>query len=394
MCYRVQASWITLIKDAYLAGYLDKNIDQADPTSPTFFDVVTVFNLIHAGLEARLEIVESKIDEKSLNANLASFYISKMDLGTMLRKCCNLTQKNIEQIVDFLSIRVDKTNDLFNFGLFPNPLLIDEAASGYFQLSAPIFVGNPVRTFELWMAKAGYTDKGEIRGAEFETAVAQELTTIAEETDLTENIKISRPSIEIHGEEIDLLVQIHDRLIVIEAKSYITPGDPIDRYNTIKKLRHGATQAQRKAKMIKNDFQGKFAFENIVLDHVEEVLPLLLTSSPYGTGLSFNGVPVVDASFFEMLLGGKSYMSVMAQNSLTGEIVKEETHLYPMDKFSFSVFWRHVCDPFVQHKYAKSLAYRFEPVPCGIPDTEFLIPFPTFQPEDNSSILKMLDSKR
>jgi hypothetical protein len=249
-------------------------------------------------------------------------------------------------------------------------------------------IGNFSRAFEHWIARAQGSTSPEIKGSKFEVELCSTLLKAAKQTNLPVPVEVSKPSCWIGGEEIDCLCRVGDIVLVIEAKCFITPGDPLERFNFLRKLASAATQARRKAEAIKTRPK---ALENIFSEVPKDpaIHPLVIVPSSYGVGTEFEDVPILDQNYLRILLGSTT-LSVGAAH--TGEQTLVKTISLYESVFNEAEFIANLKSPHQIRRLLQSMHYSHEPFPSGIPGTEFYLHMARVKVDMDEAIVEMAKS--
>ncbi|EFB3409919.1 NERD domain-containing protein, partial [Escherichia coli] len=127
-------------------------------------------------------------------------------------------------------------------------------------------------------------------------------------------------------EEIDLLIRIENKIILIDIKCISSIDSPVSEWNSLCKIKHGANQVIRKAEFLKNNEANILKHLKIKPVHKCEIYPYVLVSNLSFNGVQVDSVPVIDAdiliSYFssgnlDMLhLDGKPYVNINLYSDL------------------------------------------------------------------------------
>lgn len=379
------------IRQAGLWPYVNEMIPRCGESGLTLGDLLKVWQVLESAIEAVAKSV-SKMDSNFINdIRNFSFDILSEDVGNLIELCTGLGIEKAKDALEFLSTDVQDTRFLFNRGVWANPIVRDLTQGSLAFVLPVLTIGNIVRAFENWIEQCEFAKSGELKGANFETEVVEELRIAAAETELPVRVLVFGPSLKIAGEEIDAILIVGDLVLVLECKNFLTPGDSIERFNTVKRIRRGASQAERKARAVRENKAALVSATGVAEEDIGEILGVVVVASPYGVGLNFGPTPVVDLDFLVILAGSTSIVSAMLQRK--GEMVREMTHMYEPFGFSTTRFSLHLRRPFVQTKYFDALKWSYEPFPSGDTQKRFMLPFPLIAPESDARLAKDLLAK-
>lgn len=177
---------------------------------------------------------------------------------------------------------------------------------------------------DVWLRRLGFPL--DFRGAQFELFARQSITESIQESRLREVSQICDREFKFtpeggREEEVDLLAVIGNKVIIGEAKCFLEPVEPIDRFNHQKKVRDAVAQISRKAAAVQSDpdgFRDRSKRCGISIPDGFDVLPVVVLNHALGAGQLIDGVPVVDLRIMEMFFEG--YMQRMAVLSPGGNI--------------------------------------------------------------------------
>jgi hypothetical protein len=173
----------------------------------------------------------------------------------------------------------------------------------------PLMHSNPHRFVEHWLTELGF-DLGE-RGPAFERHVQVRLLR-AVDSRFASHVSVWRPgrldADDGTYEEIDLLLRLNDRFVLVELKCNKFPDNPTAQNNYIDDLKKGAAQALRKSSWVlahRAELVARFPG----LEEAKQIFPLVMSNQPLGVGIQLHGVSVVDLILMEWYLG-RPYISI------------------------------------------------------------------------------------
>lgn len=301
--------------------------------------------------------------------------IDKSLLVEAVSSSAELSAEQSQAAIEFLTLDTANASAMFNRGAWANPLVRDPERSIYYFVFGVLVLGNVVRAFEHWIEQGGLASSGELKGSDFETRVVRILKETAAESELPVELRVAGPNIQFEAEEIDAALLVGDLLLVIEAKNFLTPGDPLDRYNVLKRIKRGASQAARKAEAVRKRLDEFVLSTGLSAGaRVKQVLGVVVTANAYGVGLVVGGVPVVDLSYLSLLISSTEIATSMT--AVRGKYVNVVEHLYQPFGFNTYRFVALLKRPFVQDKIFRAINWTYQPFPSGDPSVEFYLPFP------------------
>jgi hypothetical protein len=182
-------------------------------------------------------------------------------------------------------------------GVWSKPLVASDEDHVIPVLSA-LAAPNLYRSAEVWLADAGGDQLQQTRGAHFEARARTAVTKAIEKQALTDKVAMAAPwSVKINGarQDVDLALRIGTTVFVAEAKLKRFPAAPREAGRWMMELIKGAGQAKRRT-----DFLGahpQSAAQATSFGGRAQALtfrPFVLVSGFFGSGVSVDGVPVID----------------------------------------------------------------------------------------------------
>lgn len=245
-----------------------------------------------------------------------SLGLSRKTLVRVVMQCLEVDEALATTLVDSLTISPEESGDLFRDGLWSRPLV--KLKDDELLLLAPaIDVGSVHRFMELHTEAALKTEgkKKHAPGLVFESQLRRRTIEVAVKNQVLKDFHVCPDAIsksrgQPDSEEIDLLVRLGRKIIVCEAKAFIRPSEPIDRYNHLGKLEEACEQARRKAQWMKGvlpDFAELLGWTKSV--EILEVMPLVVVNQSFGSGLRIDGCLVTDVNLWLLYLAAGSYTS-------------------------------------------------------------------------------------
>lgn len=180
----------------------------------------------------------------------------------------------------------------------------------YTALIPALVVPNLIRSIEFWM-KVGGIDLSE-RGGEFEKYVRADAVENLRNSKHMSRALVNTTSVNVTAdgqrEEIDFLMAIGTTIIVGEVKCLLSPASGFEFYKYFEVLDEAGLQAKRKADFISNNIEKVLGTlgQKIVGDSSNYVvLPIVINNLPLASGISLNGVPILDMYILRKYIDGE-----------------------------------------------------------------------------------------
>jgi hypothetical protein len=158
-------------------------------------------------------------------------------LKVVLEKALGITSSQASQIIKFLTF----SNIKHEFWNRPFVKLDDATV---IPILGAISSADSLRVAEVWM-KEGGLDLGE-RGPLFEKEARERLMFAASGSKILKSAGVHSTSLEIGGEQIDIIVWLKTKIIICEAKCILSPSEPDEIHDYYRRLEDAAQQAKRK----------------------------------------------------------------------------------------------------------------------------------------------------
>ena len=282
-------------------------------------ELIEVFASISLFAEAHFD---SKAAPFNMDINFHSSSFKRIDFCQTLSHATSIDYRKVSSIVDFLTFNEGKSKDLWAFPLIKiddNCIAVIVPAS-----IAPM----PQRVGEFWIKGMGLNETS--KGKHYETKIIELLKEHLNKNEiLSKNVDVFGPvELTCDGgrEEIDLLIRIENKIILIDIKCISSIDSPVSEWNSLCKIKHGANQVIRKAEFLKNNEANILKHLKIKPVHKCEIYPYVLVSNLSFNGVQVDSVPVIDAdiliSYFssgnlDMLhLDGKPYVNINLYSDL------------------------------------------------------------------------------
>lgn len=320
MTYAEVVTYYNFIGDEHLPG-LD---------NLTLFNLLTVFS--------EIQCLFNKLTECSINDSVNiiedykshCFYIKYSELIEYISKKTHFSKKQINQIVDLL------THKEGYYNIWERPLIL--IGDQLLPLLMPLIAPNTLRLIDYWLEETGFNI--EDRGKLFERHLKKELKRAVSKKGYFVNIldKSLFKNLKNEKEEIDLIIELKNKILIAEVKCIKYPFDPRDYHNTYKRLNLASNQVKRKASFIQSNIK---YFSSEFNESTKEIISLVITNYPIFSGLIINSIPIVDYSLIEnYFFSGSLNRSKM---SLVEMDIKNEDNIPPMiyykdeDEFSNNI---------------------------------------------------------
>ena len=358
------------IEDASLYNYLDCKIGQDGEA--TLGDVLRGW-VVCCSVERALTRSIKKTRHSENDIKNFAFSIGSECLYNAISACASMTYERAVQVTKFLTVEKSNTNRLFNKGLWDCPLV--SAVDKILMVVTVLEIGNIVRAFENWLERADLASDREMKGYDFERECRIRLLESLESADLSLKVSVPEKGVKFANEQIDLALLVGDKLIVAECKNMITPGDPMERFNHIGKLKDACGQASRKAGVVSERID-EFMAEFFPQDRHDgtEVVPLVILATPYGSGLSLDNVPIVDLRYLAIILSSRRIE--MGRAKLGPNSYSNVVDLYPFSP-SGAAFVHLLNNVVVQDRFFSSVEFDYQPFPSGDQERPLQLPFTT-----------------
>ncbi|GAS82405.1 hypothetical protein [Paenibacillus amylolyticus] len=302
---------------------------------------LTVDNLtyLHSELVSlgKAILKETKNRDNSKLKNF-SIRIKKKDLIEYFLKVTNFSK---EEVISYLSLIESEFSLKQRVNLWEKPLV--NINNVYFICLPALLYPNYLPLIDTWLENAGYTLK--FRGTALEVHVKDSLHLFLKEKGsyLIPNINKFSVSKQKH-EEIDLIISFDDLIIIGEIKNIKYPMEARDYHNSLKILKKGAEQLQRKKCFILENSE-KFSS---MLNGIEgkEIYSVVITNYTHFTGMSIEGVPIMDFLAFQTYMNSGQLIDIREYPDGTNEPIRE-TNLWNNNKEFFDNINNYLIEPTV-----------------------------------------------
>jgi hypothetical protein len=186
------------------------------------------------------------------------------------------------------------------------------------------------RVLEAWMRQGGFSlDE---RGPEFESYCREELTRFQKRCPIGDSVHISERPVRFMTsagieEEIDLVIVVHDTILLLEVKCILWPDEAAQFANYRSTVEKATSQIQRKCAAVNDNYSAFSAALAKVAGGVSpgaRILACVLTNSAVYAGFSFSNVPVIDLDILNVFFSGRHLSwQVWLGNAVSEESVIE-----------------------------------------------------------------------
>lgn len=287
----------------------DKNFT-IDDVIRVFVQLSSLCNDLLRGLPQNDEIKKNGV----IKLKKYSPIINIQQLTSKLSKVLNISKSKASEILDFLTFTGEFKKNTPRADFWRNPLIkLNEAE--FLIIIEPILHPVGVRCFEGWLLSAGA--KVDVKGKEFENFIKNGIKENISKNPLKLSYDImdldqkNKDILSINGEEeeIDLLLRIENLIILAEAKCVTSSDSAISYWLTLKAIKKGSEQAQRKLSFVQKNFSDICKKLNWEFDSTCEYQfqPLVIVSSGVGAGFDIFGTPIIDTVIFNNYLSTPSF---------------------------------------------------------------------------------------
>lgn len=184
-----------------------------------------------------------------------------------------------------------------------------------------------LRVLEAWMRQGGF--RFDQRGPEFESYCREKLLRFQKECPIRDSVRISERPVRFMTtagveEEIDLVIVVHDTILLVEAKCILWPDEAAQFANYRSTVEEAAGQIQRKRAAVNDNYSAFSAALAKVVDDIPRdarILECVLTNSAVYAGFSFCNLPVIDLDILKIFFAGKH----VSWQVWHGNVISEES---------------------------------------------------------------------
>jgi hypothetical protein len=392
--------WLGLSR-SYLAPFMDVPLENADgPLSiRTLLKAWWVLSELCDVLLADLPAINKLASREAMRKQALG--VKRTLLVDVLCRALEVDDTVATAIIEFLLVQTKDISRLFNRSLWGNPLLTAPNGEKLYLIAPVLAAGNPIRAAEYWLEQGGVSNSLQLRGSQFETTCRDTLhASLADNSLLADwDCPLAGLPTADDGEEIDALIRIGNTVLVIEAKCLLTPTEPIERYNFIKRLNDGCEQVKRKSDWFSRNRIIATQHFHCSKEEADKLrfFPLVVTNQSFGLGHSFAEVPVVDLKYLDLICAGGSYISDAAFKTASRASVGHKEKLYDDAQDLEKRIARLLRDPVVMRRFKNRFVWQRQPIPSATTKKIFglipvLIEAPTALPS-SAPLLQELQRK-
>ena len=130
-------------------------------------------------------------------------------------------------------------------------------------------------------------------------------------------------------------------------KCRLSPADPRERHNYIRKLREAVDQAKRKAALL--DRRRDFVSQSLKISGERpkelRIIPLVVMNQGFGASLEIDGCRIIDFRFLRIYLGSGEHVSDGAIDPMTGHVGFSTSVLYSNQEEAERLFEKFMAEP-------------------------------------------------
>ncbi|WP_245267774.1 hypothetical protein [Rhizobium sp. 2MFCol3.1] len=232
---------------------------------------------------------------------------------------------------------LDDLGALFRNALWHRPLVASGSDQPLRIVAGSLVWGSPVRRFEHWLQEANKSkDPSDLSktplGLKYEAALRGRLSNAIAANPILAPASTRALPIPARqgGEEIDGVLRIGSTILVLEIKCFLSPSEPIERHNYLRKLEKACAQASRKAEWLEqNPGEIEQLFGKLPPRDQLRFVPLVVVNQSAGITCKFSGSIIVDALFLELFLGGGSIRTGAVRDFRKADLLRYiSTQLY------------------------------------------------------------------
>jgi hypothetical protein len=321
---------------------------------------------LHIELIALGQILLKTLEKvKPIEINSYSIRIKRKELINYFLK---VTRYSKSQIESYLSLVESDFNGESRMNFWEKPLIKVKEVY-YFALPA-LLHPNYLQLIDAWLENAQFSL--DLRGAALEIFVKDNL-----ENKLKSKGNFTIPKDNVfsinkkNSEEIDLLISFDNVIILGEIKNIKFPMEARDYHNALKRLTEGVGQIIRKRDFIlKNNDKFSDSLNGI---EGKEILCVVITNYTHFTGISIDGVPIIDYMAFQNYMDEGVITNKKSTFEDDGRVITEE-----IEKI---YLWKDNNEFFRNLKSYLSNPKIIDVVKANVKMTEKIITLETFDPE-------------
>jgi hypothetical protein len=305
------------VESSYLGELLDEPITQRQPdiTLRLLARAVSVLKDLAEVLLPPTADTEYATED---DINRIACGVPRRQVASLLKEALDLSPDQAETVLSHLVSRpFEDISAVFRNGLWHRPLVALTGDGLIYLLVGALMWGSPVRRLERWLqegvSKRQDDDLSKTPlGIKYEALVREKLAHAINGNELFLGISSGVASIPKGQakEEVDGLFRIGTTVFVLEVKCFLSPSEPRERYDYLKKLEKACDQARRKADWLRlNPREAEKRLGPLPAYETMRFLPLVVVNQSTGSGFSVGDCVVIDAHFLRLYLSSGSYRS-------------------------------------------------------------------------------------
>ena len=358
-----------ILETSYLHQFMDRPMPNAPGVSAAL-----LLKAWHV-LSALAMAVRGPLDANALTLDKAPGLACVLRRGEILGalcRCLEIETDTAGAVLDFLTFAPKKSGAKGHRGLWPAPCVPIPGGDSIAMCLGALLTSNPLRKVECWLEKGGIDDNlaRNARGDDYEVALRQRLRKSLARNEVLPGARCAEHAIKkskAFPEQVDLLIRLGSLLIVGEAKCWLFPADPYERWLYFDKLRGASQQARDKADAIRANRQVAADALGLDIGEVEdlEVVPLVVTNQGFAASMEVDGCRVIDETFLNNYLGSSSIVTGMRNEFGVGKSYTSTT-LYSSEEEASAKFKETVARPWFLYRFVDRITWE----PFGFPTAD------------------------
>ncbi|MCK0105643.1 hypothetical protein DOQ08_00985 [Marinobacter litoralis] len=310
------------IKDSISESVCSKESSELGFSLSDVFDVFLSLRIFSAWKYGTLSNNTSYFKKGDLSR--FNFEVDIGKLAQVVSTCVGFPKNKTKKILEFLHFDFGSDYDLWS-----NPF-IKKNDSKSFVLIAPFMEAVLSRNAEFWLRQLNISLSN--KGDGFEEYIRNRINKSIENSPLSAtSFQVPEKMIRFSGqfEEIDSLVLIGNRALVIEIKNIVAVDSPVSFGTASRRIKEGVEQAKRKSEFIKNNRHEFVSRYNLDIEADElETVPLVFVSNFICAGCVIDGVSITDQLIFEAFFIKKGLIPILSHDAGTSISHKVEVEIY------------------------------------------------------------------
>ncbi|SHN25680.1 nuclease-related domain-containing protein [Rhizobacter sp. OV335] len=301
-----EGGWLLAMRGYASEPYYTELLNEVQPKlkGATLNQLLTTWAIVSKAAHLLRQEVEARESVNSTDPKtwLPGFapVLQRKALNEAIAAACSTSFEQTQALAEFLVFRGASDQELWAQPLLP--VSKDTLVPIFASTTSP----NLRRLVDVWMWQLDV--RLDVRGPAFETYIRGhvrhdiETSPLLSEvsTCLDQGLTFTPP--EKRSEEIDLIIVVGRKVLVVEAKCFLEPTEPKQIARHRDKVLDAVAQVKRKAVAVdsnKTAFKVRAKQVGITLPDDFDVIPVVVLNSAFHAGIPVDGVPVVD----EYILG-------------------------------------------------------------------------------------------